>query len=155
MLHYGEVNGNLIEQVKGVSYDLDMFLGPPLQKIDYTKEQQIQEEKVHTGEYARSLEAESGLFFVVIYLAPGDYHRFHSPCDWDIIARRHFPGDLFSVSPYMAKYLPNLFILNERVVLLGVWKYGAMAYVPVGATNVGSIVIHQDPVMFLLLTIRN
>ena len=32
------------------------------------------------------------LFYSVIYLAPGDYHRFHSPCDFKVTFRRHFPG---------------------------------------------------------------
>jgi phosphatidylserine decarboxylase len=155
VFHYGEVNGNLIEQIKGVNYDLDMFLGPPLRDTEHKQGPHVHEEKIHTEEYARSLRAGNSLFFVVIYLAPGDYHRFHSPCSWNIVTRRHFPGDLFSVSPFMAKYLQNLFVLNERVVLLGKWKYGAMAYVSVGATNVGSIVIHRDPVMLTLLISRS
>ncbi|KAI0369878.1 phosphatidylserine decarboxylase [Pilatotrama ljubarskyi] len=83
-------------------------------------------------------------FFIVIYLAPGDYHRFHSPTSWVVERRRHFVGDLFSVSPWMAKRLENLFVLNERVALLGRWRYGFFSMVPVGATNVGSIKINFD-----------
>jgi len=32
------------------------------------------------------------LYHCVIYLAPGDYHCFHSPTDWRVSHRRHFPG---------------------------------------------------------------
>ena len=55
-------------------------------------------------------------------------------------------GDLFSVSPWMAKRLENLFVLNERVALLGRWKHGFFSMVPVGATNVGSIKVNFDQV---------
>lgn len=81
------------------------------------------------------------MFFAVVYLAPGDYHRwgldltlssvlskdvhrFHSPTSWVVERRRHFAGELFSVSPWMSKKLANLFVLNERVTLLGRWRYG-------------------------------
>lgn len=84
------------------------------------------------------------LFFCVIYLAPGDYHRFHSPTTWVVERRRHFTGDLFSVSPYIVNRLKDLFVLNERVALLGRWKHGFYSMVPVGATNVGSIKINFD-----------
>ncbi|KAI8364675.1 phosphatidylserine decarboxylase-domain-containing protein, partial [Radiomyces spectabilis] len=84
------------------------------------------------------------LYFAVVYLAPGDYHRFHSPTSWVVQTRRHFAGELFSVSPYFVKLLQNLFVLNERVVLLGKWKYGFFSMIPVGATNVGSIKINFD-----------
>ena len=50
------------------------------------------------------------------------------------------------MSPYMAKRLENLFVLNERVALSGRWKHGFFAMVPVGATNVGSIKVNFDKV---------
>ncbi|CAO1613020.1 unnamed protein product [Sympodiomycopsis kandeliae] len=84
------------------------------------------------------------LHFAVIYLAPGDYHHFHSPTNWVVERRRHFRGELYSVSPYIASRLSNLFILNERVALLGRWRYGFFSMIPVGATNVGSIKINFD-----------
>jgi phosphatidylserine decarboxylase len=112
-----------------------------------------------------SVKPGNALFFSVIYLAPGDYHRFHSPTAWVVEKRRHFvgtlthcvsrrggylqniTGELYSVSPYMAKRLENLFVLNERVALLGRWKHGFFGMVPVGATNVGSIKINFDQVI--------
>ncbi|GAA5823254.1 hypothetical protein JCM11251_007538 [Rhodosporidiobolus azoricus] len=84
------------------------------------------------------------LCFAVIYLAPGDYHRFHSPTSWVVERRRHFAGELFSVSPWMVGKLADLFVLNERVALLGRWRYGFFGMTPVGATNVGSIRVNFD-----------
>ena len=86
----------------------------------------------------------TALFYVVVYLAPGDYHRFHSPTSWVVEQRRHFAGELYSVSPYLQRTLPGLFTLNERVVLLGRWRWGFFSFTPVGATNVGSIKINFD-----------
>jgi len=84
------------------------------------------------------------LYYIVVYLAPGDYHRFHSPASWVVEKRRHFAGELYSVSPYLQRTLPGLFTLNERVVLLGRWRWGFFSFTPVGATNVGSIKINFD-----------
>lgn len=86
----------------------------------------------------------TALYYIVVYLAPGDYHRFHSPVAWVVSSRRHFAGELYSVSPYLQRTLPGLFTLNERVVLLGRWRWGFFSYTPVGATNVGSIKINFD-----------
>ncbi|KAI1327928.1 phosphatidylserine decarboxylase [Xylariaceae sp. FL0255] len=86
----------------------------------------------------------TSLYYAVVYLAPGDYHRFHSPANWVVERRRHFAGELFSVSPYLQRTLPGLFTLNERIVLLGRWRWGFFSFVPVGATNVGSIKVNFD-----------
>ncbi|KAI0845547.1 phosphatidylserine decarboxylase [Daldinia vernicosa] len=91
-----------------------------------------------------SPENRTALYYAVVYLAPGDYHRFHSPANWVVERRRHFAGELYSVSPYLQRTLPGLFTLNERVVLLGRWRWGFFSFVPVGATNVGSITINFD-----------
>ncbi|KAI0205260.1 phosphatidylserine decarboxylase [Astrocystis sublimbata] len=87
---------------------------------------------------------QTSLYYAVVYLAPGDYHRFHSPANWVVERRRHFAGELYSVSPYLQRTLPGLFTLNERIVLLGRWRWGFFSYIPVGATNVGSIMINFD-----------
>lgn len=112
-----------------------------------TTETQVQEELARgdgSPWYAPRSAANNALFYVVIYLAPGDYHRFHSPTAWVVESRRHFAGELYSVSPYLQRHLPGLFTLNERVALLGRWRWGFFSYTPVGATNVGSIKINFD-----------
>jgi phosphatidylserine decarboxylase len=112
-----------------------------------TSEVQVQEELARGDGipwYAPRTANKHALFYVVIYLAPGDYHRFHSPTAWVVESRRHFAGELYSVSPYLQRHLPGLFTLNERVALLGRWRWGFFSYTPVGATNVGSIKINFD-----------
>ncbi|KAL4913493.1 phosphatidylserine decarboxylase-domain-containing protein [Aspergillus aurantiobrunneus] len=112
-----------------------------------TSEAQVREDLARgdgTPWYAPKPMSNNALYYVVIYLAPGDYHRFHSPVPWVVESRRHFAGELFSVSPYLQRHLPGLFTLNERVVLLGRWRWGFFSYTPVGATNVGSIKINFD-----------
>lgn len=94
--------------------------------------------------FSSSKKQPTNLFYFVVYLAPGDYHRFHSPTSWVASTRRHFAGELYSVSPYLQRTLPGLFTLNERVVLLGRWRWGFFSFTPVGATNVGSIKINFD-----------
>lgn len=50
----------------------------------------------------------------------------------------------------MASKLQDLFVLNERVALLGRWRHGFFSMVPVGATNVGSIRVNFDSVCSFL-----
>lgn len=84
------------------------------------------------------------IYQCIIYLAPGDYHRFHSPAAWQPELRRHFVGELLSVSPLVAHWLPGLFCLNERVAYVGRWQHGFFSFTAVGATNVGSVQIYMD-----------
>jgi phosphatidylserine decarboxylase len=84
------------------------------------------------------------LFHMVIYLAPGDYHRIHAPVAFNIRNLRHFPGTLFPISPLVARLIPNLFSLNERVVLSGSGPFGFFSMTAVGAYNVGSMSFNFD-----------
>lgn len=49
--------------------------------------------------YKRDENGTKNLFFLITYLAPGDYHNFHSPCDWHIQRYRHHSGTLLPVAP--------------------------------------------------------
>uniref|UniRef100_A0A0R3WUJ2 Exostosin domain-containing protein n=1 Tax=Hydatigena taeniaeformis TaxID=6205 RepID=A0A0R3WUJ2_HYDTA len=71
VLYLGPVDREtrMLEQVKGVTYNMDEFLGDHRQ-----------------------------LYQCVIYLAPGDYHHFQSPADWTVRTRRHFTGEAFKLS---------------------------------------------------------
>jgi len=51
---------------------------------------------------------------------------------------------LFPISPSFARWIPNLFALNERVVLSGEWDQGYYSLTAVGAYNVGSIALNFD-----------
>lgn len=68
--HFGRIVGPAVEQVKGAVYDLAAFLGGALPAPD----------------------PGHAFYHVVIYLAPGDYHRFHSPAAWTAAEYTHFPG---------------------------------------------------------------
>ncbi|XP_012251862.2 phosphatidylserine decarboxylase proenzyme 1, mitochondrial isoform X3 [Athalia rosae] len=143
VLHFGPVTSCRVEQVKGVTYSLRHFLGDPNWPRSTTSLEKIENDDC---KYLRSLlkNPTNHLYQLIIYLAPGDYHRFHSPTDWQIRFRRHFQGKLLSVNPRVAGWLPNLFSLNERVVYIGEWAGGFMSYAAVGATNVGSIKVYCD-----------
>lgn len=135
VLNCGPADTDKIEQVKGVTYSLEEFLGDN----KWSK-------KSDTNYYNSLLKNKKNILHqCIIYLAPGDYHRFHSPCDWTSSFRRHFSGKLLSVNPWMAKLIPGLFTINERAVYIGEWKHGFFSMTAVGATNVGSIEIYSDP----------
>lgn len=143
ILSSGPVTSCKVEQVKGVTYNLRHFLGD-IPSVSSEKENKYTKED--DDAYVKSLlkNPDNQLYQLSIYLAPGDYHRFHSATDWEIEYRKHYQGKLFSVNPKICKYLPDLLALNERVIYVGKWTGGFMAYTAVGATNVGSIKVYCD-----------
>ncbi|KAL0281225.1 UNVERIFIED_CONTAM: hypothetical protein PYX00_002276 [Menopon gallinae] len=187
VLTFGKVTSCQVEQVKGVTYSLQQFLGkqswndvnnnknktrsmsdseiPPADaEANYTESNGFRRllalgglsnvegkgDEVDPSEnnlYIKRLKEkeDTELYQFVVYLAPGDYHRFHSPVSWNVNFRRHFQGKLLSVNPAIASWIGNLFSLNERAVYIGSWYHGFFSMAAVGATNVGSIRVQFDP----------
>jgi phosphatidylserine decarboxylase len=114
----GRMNNIEITQVKGINYRFLDFVGQHPQGLDMSRPLIFS--------------------FVVLYLAPGDYHRFHSPAEWQATQRRHFPGHLVPLRERFA----GMYQENERVVMNGTWEHGFFSMAAVGALNVGSI--HMD-----------
>jgi phosphatidylserine decarboxylase len=77
-----------------------------------------------------------------IYLAPGDYHRVHSPLQAEVLSIAHIPGALFPVNPGAVESVPELFPRNERVVFhLRLPTGKSAAVVMVSALNVGDTLV--------------
>ncbi|KAJ3023363.1 phosphatidylserine decarboxylase 1 [Thoreauomyces humboldtii] len=138
------VSDTKFADINSIDYSLDRILGEDHPQVGETNLANTTA-RVPNAYGGHVLRPGNALFFAVIYLAPGDYHRFHSPADWIAERRRHFSGELYSVSPLAVNMIKNLFVLNERVVLMGDWEHGFFSMIPVGATNVGSIKIDFDP----------
>ncbi|XP_057787005.1 phosphatidylserine decarboxylase proenzyme 1, mitochondrial [Salvia miltiorrhiza] len=170
VLRFGELRGPgaMIEQVKGCSYSASSLLGAnshlPMIAAEDANEDSGEEEKTVRDVNQKSWWSISflaspkvrdnassrppkGLFYCVIYLKPGDYHRIHSPVDWDLLLRRHFTGNLFPMNERATRTIRNLYVENERVVLEGQWKEGYMAMAAIGATNIGSIELFIEPTL--------
>jgi len=104
--------------VNGINYSLDELMGDhganaqqrgPVQDASVKSDRPGAPERSMSGDIAVAKEIAKGavqpkegnkLCFAVVYLAPGDYHRYHSPTNWVVERRRHFSGEsrfLFSV----------------------------------------------------------
>ncbi|CAN6302655.1 unnamed protein product [Urochloa humidicola] len=152
--------GTMIEQVKGFSYPVSSLLGTSSSLHDATEEELSREHieqsmpensnvkswwRVSIASPKLVLSPKKDIFYCVIYLHPGDYHRVHSPVDCNILKRRHFSGHLFPQNERAVRTIRNLYVENERVVLEGRWKEGFVAIAAIGATNVGSIRVNLEP----------
>lgn len=84
-------------------------------------------------------ELKNGCEYVNLYLSPKDYHRYHAPCDMQILSATYTSGRLFSVNEKHLKSVPNLYTRNERVVLKCKSAGFVFFLVFVGAQNVGKM----------------
>lgn len=113
----GHIDDNLLLQAKGHFFSLENLLVEDKELVETFK----------NGEFATT------------YLSPRDYHRVHMPCDGTLRKMIYVPGDLFSVNPFLAQHVPNLFARNERVICVFDTEFGTMVQILVGATITASI----------------
>lgn len=104
---YVDTIDSSIDCVKGRSYHLDEFL---LGKKDPIVMKQLLDGVAKRG---------NTLYFCVIYLSPGTYHRFNSPVHHTAVSRRHIPGNLKLVRPSNVEKHKEVFFNNERVNVFG------------------------------------
>jgi len=120
---FGRIENGGTIHVKGQLYDVNELIGDD-----------------------RDAERYSGGQFAVVYLAPGDYHRVHSPVDGRVTLLRGMPGDLFPVNSIGERYVPRLFVRNNRVAIaIDTESLGRVTVVMVGATIVGRISVSALP----------
>ena len=113
-----------LDQIKGISYDVETFLGHPMpssEKVASSLPSLNDSTQETTTTERPPPSSSSQWYYITLYLAPGDYHRIHAPADVAIASRVHFPGCLYPVNKPAVKFIPSLFNVNERVVLSGTW----------------------------------
>jgi len=111
-----------IPMIKGATYNVRSFLGS-----DPYDNQNKRRQK-----------------YAVLYLAPGDYHRVHSPCALEVKDGQHFAGEALPLFPALLTRLNDVFTVQERVVLTGAWEQGRMFVSLVAAYNVNNILLSFD-----------
>ena len=147
VLTCGKINSeySTIDCVKGRSYRLDEFmLGMQGESVETDKTKATPNNSGVAAMLQKVKERGNSLFYMVIYLSPSDYHRFHSPAVHTGDFRRHIVGYLSPVKPSHVNKHKDVFKNNERVNIFGRWDQGFYFESAVGATNVGSIKLDFD-----------
>ena len=153
ILTIGKVSSidSTIDCVKGRSYRLDEFMlgyiGDPSDTSDLATKIAERQNNPEVQAMLDSVKAKGNeLHYMVIYLSPGDYHRFHSPAIHRGLYRRHIAGYLSPVKPSYVNKHRDVFKNNERVNIFGQWKASDDFFFTsfVGALNVGSILLDFD-----------
>jgi phosphatidylserine decarboxylase len=88
-----------------------------------------------------------GGFAYTVYLAPGDYHRVHTPIGGRVVGYHHVPGRLYPVNDRGRRGVERLYCRNERVVVHMETDSGRAAVILVGATFVGRISLSFAPLV--------
>ena len=153
ILTIGKVSSidSTIDCVKGRSYRLDEFMlgyiGDPSDSSDLATKIAERKNNPEVQAMLDKVKANGNeLHYMVIYLSPGDYHRFHSPAIHRGLYRRHIAGYLSPVKPSYVNKHRDVFKNNERVNIFGEWKESNDFFFTsfVGALNVGSILLDFD-----------
>ncbi|KAJ4374813.1 hypothetical protein N0V83_001890 [Neocucurbitaria cava] len=77
-------------------------------------------------------------------LSPQDYHRYHSPVSGTIKEYRCLPGSYYQVDPVALRSRVNILTSNARdYVVVDSPEFGEVLFVAIGATNVGTVEIHE------------
>ncbi|XXQ68460.1 archaetidylserine decarboxylase [Neisseriaceae bacterium B1] len=113
----GKIDDNRLLQAKGHFFTLEALLA---------------------GDVELAKQFKNGVFLTT-YLSPRDYHRVHMPCDGVLRQMIYVPGELFSVNPFLAEHVPDLFARNERVICVFDTQFGTMVQILVGATVTASM----------------
>jgi len=79
-----------------------------------------------------------------IYLSPADCHHVYAPLDCTLIDQNHIPGFLFPVNDFFMARVEKLFCKNERKVGYFQTSRGLMAFIMIGAQNVGKIYMDYE-----------
>ena len=95
--HFGQFKGGFLEQIKGSHYSINYFLGlqPKSSKNNLNANDHMESshasisEKALTSHLLHHKDGSTVLMQMIVYLSPGDYHRFHSPADWSVNYRRY------------------------------------------------------------------
>lgn len=88
--------------------------------------------------------------FLIIRLAPVDYHRFHFPASGTISPSKEIDGYYYSVSPYAIRRNFRIFCENKREYsILSTEKFGDILLSEIGATMVGTILQTYTPNTFV------
>jgi phosphatidylserine decarboxylase len=91
--------------------------------------------------FQRDIPEFEGGGILVVRLCPADYHRFHFPCDAEIVGGSiRIPGRLDSVHPVALARNPFVFIRNQREYTIWDSRFGRFTMMEIGAFGVGGIV---------------
>jgi len=113
-------------------------MGPISEKQTFYIKDQLYflDEMLGSKENAKSYE--NG-FFLILYLSPRDYHRFHYPITGQLTKRYALGEKSYPVNTLGTRYGQSPFSTNYRVISELTSTFGKLAMIKIGALNINSI----------------